>query len=64
MPKLYDWITYSGIAAFVCLLIGITAIFYPHVFIIHKIAGVLTFIFALIHAGLIVYRNLKRTFKK
>ena len=46
MPKLYDWITYSGIAAFVCLLIGITAIFYPHVFIIHKIAGVLTFIFA------------------
>jgi hypothetical protein len=59
MPKLYDWIIYSGIATFICLCVtaflGISGINYK----IHGIMGITTFVFACIHGGLVLYKRMK-----
>lgn len=59
MFKLYKMIVYSGVAAFVLLVItvilGITGINFS----VHMFFGKATFAAASIHVGLIVYKNVK-----
>jgi hypothetical protein len=60
MLNLYKTITYLGIVAFILLfmvfLLGIT----QSSFTLHYYAAILAFIFACLHLGLIIFRNLKR----
>lgn len=59
MFKLYKMIVYSGVAAFVLLVVtvilGITGINFN----VHMFFGKATFAAALVHVGLIVYKNVK-----
>lgn len=63
MLKLYRLTIYSGIAAFISLSIGayygLTGLNYK----IHKNLGITTLVLASIHAGLILYRNIKMKIK-
>ncbi|MFA5339237.1 MAG: hypothetical protein WC317_03695 [Candidatus Omnitrophota bacterium] len=57
MPKLYDWIIYTGIAAFICLAVtaalGITRIDFE----VHEIMAAATFVLACVHTGLVFYKR-------
>ena len=59
MFTLYNLIIYSGIATFTCLVItavlGITGANYS----IHGKMGITTFVFACIHVGLVLYKQMK-----
>lgn len=59
MFKLYDWIIYTGIAAFICLtvtaVLGVTGINYE----IHGIMAAATFVLACVHTGLVFYKRYK-----
>ncbi len=59
MFTLYNLIIYSGIATFTCLVItavlGITGANYS----IHGKMGITTFVFACIHGGLVLYKQMK-----
>ncbi|MDD5073538.1 MAG: hypothetical protein PHX64_06515 [Candidatus Omnitrophica bacterium] len=59
MFKLYDWIIYTGIAAFICLavtaVLGVTGINYE----IHAHLGAATFVLACVHTGLVFYKRYK-----
>lgn len=56
---LYSLIGYSGMLAFIALLItvilGITRINFE----LHKIAGISTFVLACVHGGFVLYKNIK-----
>jgi hypothetical protein len=59
MRTLYNLIIYSGVVAVILLVatfvLGITELNFK----LHKILGVLTFIFAMLHGTLVLYRMLK-----
>ena len=59
MPKLYDWIIYSGIATFTCLVITAVLGITRANFSIHGKMGITTFVFACIHGGLVLYKRMK-----
>jgi hypothetical protein len=57
--KLYSLIGYSGASAFVMLVITVVLGITHINFTLHKIAGILTCVFALLHLGLVMYKNIK-----
>jgi len=57
MGLLYRFIVYSGIIAFILLSVNIILGVMELNFVLHRWVGIFTFIFAVIHVGLIVYRN-------
>ncbi|MCX5657214.1 MAG: hypothetical protein NTZ48_03170 [Candidatus Omnitrophica bacterium] len=59
MTKLYKMINYTGIAAFIFLVIALISVILGLGFKFHKLGGMLAFIFASMHVGLIIYRNIK-----
>lgn len=59
MSKLYKFITYSGLAAFLVLTAGFFYGILGIDFKVHKVLGILAMAFASIHAGLILYKNIK-----
>ena len=60
MLNIYKTIIYLGIVAYILVsiafLLGITQSFYN----LHRYAGIMAFIFACAHLGLILFRNYKR----
>lgn len=64
MIKVYKVIMYSGVLAFLFLILtfvlGITELNFK----LHKIGATLAFVFGLIHVGLILYRNIKAKIKR
>ncbi len=65
MFKLYNMIIYSGIATFFFLFLTAIYGFFRLGFAMHKDLAMITIVFALIHAGLQTYKNLKiRMMKK
>ena len=62
--KLYDLINYSGIMAFIFLVttivFGITGANYK----VHKVVGIVTFAFAVLHVGLVVHKTIKVKLKR
>jgi hypothetical protein len=59
MLKIYKLITYSGIAAFISLSLGAYYGLTGLNFKIHKGLGITTLALACIHAGLVLYKNIK-----
>ena len=59
MTNLYRLINYSGILAFSFLVAGLLAVVFGLDIRLHKLAGILVFIFACIHLGLILYKSAK-----
>ncbi|MFH1783437.1 MAG: hypothetical protein ABH868_00850 [bacterium] len=57
MIKIYRWVIYSGWATFVFLaataVIGITRLN----FALHKLFGILTFVAAVVHVALAIYKS-------
>ena len=59
MAKLYKYIIYSGVLAFIFMVVTFIAVISGLDFRIHKIAGILAVIFACLHTGLIIYRSFR-----
>jgi hypothetical protein len=59
MFKLYNMIIYSGIATFFFLFLTAVNGMFRLGFAMHKTLAMLTIIFALIHAGLQIYKAIK-----
>lgn len=58
MKAIFRLINYTGLLAFIALLVAIFAVileFYQ----IHKIAGMVMVVFACLHGGLVLYKNIK-----
>ncbi|HPN88295.1 MAG TPA: hypothetical protein PLH56_03045 [Candidatus Omnitrophota bacterium] len=64
MFKIYQLIIYSGILAFIGMLLAFGAIFFEDFFYLHQIGGILAIIFSFIHVGLVIYREFKRRGKQ
>lgn len=62
--RLYDFIIYSGIAAFVFMTIAIVLAAAGISYNMHKVMGIIAFAFALLHMILIVYKTLKLKLKR
>lgn len=58
LKTLYRLILWSGEAAFLMLLTGLFVGLFDLDFLTHKTVGILAGLFAAIHVGLVVYRNL------
>jgi len=59
MFKLYNLIIYSGIATFICLVITAVLGITKANFSLHGKMGITTFVFACIHGGLVLYKQIK-----
>jgi hypothetical protein len=59
MAKIHKLIIYSGMAAFVCLVLTFMPFIFNINFRFHKVFGVLTLAFALIHLSLFLYKEWK-----
>ena len=64
MFKIYHLIMYSGILAFVGMLLALGAIVFEDFFYLHQIGGILAIVFSFVHVGLIIYREIKRRSKR
>ncbi|MFH1767649.1 MAG: hypothetical protein ABH858_00625 [Candidatus Omnitrophota bacterium] len=57
MTKLYKWIVYSGIIAFVLLSLTIILGAFSLSYNLHIAIGTATFVFACLHVGLVIFKN-------
>ena len=64
MFKIYQLIMYSGILAFIGILLAALGIFFEWPFYWHQIGGAVAIVFSLIHVGLIIFREIKRKMKR
>jgi hypothetical protein len=64
MLKLYNIIIYSGALTLFLLIVTFILGLTGYNWGLHKTAGVLTFISACIHGGLVIYKNIKVKFPK